>query len=65
MLTFGGSEQGLSSQSEEGVDPRDARWDLLLDEWADPLTNTEQIVCRNVLVHKHLQKSQRTGVMSV
>lgn len=58
MLTFGGTKQGLSSQPQKCLDSRNTRWDLLLYKWAYSLTNAEQIVCRNVLVQNHLQKSQ-------
>lgn len=58
-LTFGGAKQGLSSQSKERLDFRNTGWDLLLYQWTYPPTNLEQIVCRNVLVQNHLQKSMK------
>lgn len=58
VLTFGSTKQGLSPKPQKCLNSRNTRWDLLLDERADTLTNTEQIVCRNVLVQNHLQKSQ-------
>lgn len=57
-LTFGGTKQGLFSQPQKCLDSRDTRWDLLLYKWAYPLTDVQQIVCRNVLVQNHLQESQ-------
>lgn len=61
MLTFGGTKQGLFSQPQKCLDSRNAGWDLLLYKRAYALANMEQIVCRNVLVHNHLQESE-TGI---
>lgn len=55
MLTFGCAKQGLLSKPQQCLDSRNTRWYLLLYKWTYPLTNTEEIVRRNVLVQIHLQ----------
>lgn len=64
MPTFVGAKQGLSSQSQKCLNSRNTRWDLLFYKWPYPLTYTKQIVCRNVLVQNHLQKSEIAFMIS-
>lgn len=56
MLTCGGAEQRLSTQPQEGLDSRNTKWYLFFYQRTNPLTNSKQIICRNVLVQNHLEK---------
>lgn len=56
MLTCGSAEQRLSTQPQEGLDSRNTKWYLFFYQRTNPLTNSKQIICRNVLVQNHLEK---------
>lgn len=58
-LTFSCAKQRLPSQAQEGLDPRDARWGLLVYERTDLLAYSQQVVCWDVLVQDHLWTHQR------